>query len=143
MTSLCRDHLSRHGDSSVPCSRMLPFSRFPKHMNIPSSSVQKSVNGPCEAFLSIGSMFSSFVINRLGGEGQYKERLSRHRQMSTYHFSPGLQHSCPFLGVSVAAALVTETRGLGKFMQMQIVPTVTEIIKCLPVTALSTLSLLT
>lgn len=65
-----------------------------KHMNTPRSSAQKSVNGPCEAFLSIGSVFSSFVINRPGGEGQCKERLSRHRQISTCHSSPGLQRSC-------------------------------------------------
>lgn len=42
--------------------------------------------------------------------------------MSTCHFSPGFPHSCPSLGISVAAALLTETRGPGKFIQIQIVP---------------------
>lgn len=50
---------------------------------------------------------------------------------------PSASPSCPSLGVSVAATSVTETRRPDRFMQIETVLTVTEIIiQCLQSTAL-------
>ena len=97
---------------------------------------------PCDAFLSMGSMLASSVMNRPGGEGQCSGRSGRCPPMPTCHLSPRLQHSSLSFPLCLCCYILSQ-RNM-EATQIQIVLTVTEImIKHLLSTALLILCLVT
>lgn len=99
---------------------------------------------PCEAFLSVGSMFSSFVISRLSREGQYRkgQKASTDVHLSLLSWPPSFL-TCPSLSVAVAANSGHRNKETRQALTNSNCFTVAEIIiKCLSSTALPTLRLL-
>lgn len=99
---------------------------------------------PCEAFLSVGSMFSSFVISRLSREGQCRkgQKASTDVHLSLLSWPPSFL-ICPSLSVAVAATSSHRNKEARQALTNSNCFTVAEIIiKCLSSTALPTLRLL-